>query len=147
MHMQCEGGEESEEMSPDMCESAPCGHTVWFLMWAYNNTRSAVAGCPPHCLVRGEWPGLLIDLLFPMICANTRLRRVPPMLRRCKKASTEDAPKPNANSTMKGTDKGEIMIYLQAQSNWCWETWFGQRLTCFKEKGRWNTDGMEWNTK
>ena len=34
---------------------------------------------------------------------------------------------------MEWTDKKGIMINLQAQSNWCWEIWFWQKLTCFKE--------------
>ena len=43
---------------------------------AYNSMKSAVTGYLPHYLMLGKWPRLLVNLLFPMVCANTHLRRV-----------------------------------------------------------------------
>ena len=56
------------------------------------------------------------------------------MLRRCGVASQEDASRPDTHPK----SKGNILKinYLQAQSNWCRETWIGWRLTHFKEKGK-----------
>ena len=134
--MWCEGRKGPEEVSsPDMHEGMLHGDVAWFLMRAYNSMKSMVTGCLPHCLILREQPELLINLLFPMICVNTcALGESLPVLRRCRKASREDTPKPSANPTTKGTDKGEMMLYLQAQSNWCWEMWCGQRLMCVSRK-------------
>ena len=73
-----EGRRRPEEVSsPDMHEGMLHGDAAWFLTRAYNSTKSMVTGCLPHCLILREQPELLINLLFPTICANTCLRWVP----------------------------------------------------------------------
>ena len=73
--MWCEGGKGSEEVSsPDVHEGTLHGNAARFLMRAYNSTKSMVMGCLPQCLILGNRPELLINLLFPMICANMCLR-------------------------------------------------------------------------
>ena len=37
---------------------------------AYSTTRSAVAGCGPHCLMFGQQPGLPVNFVFPTIGSN-----------------------------------------------------------------------------
>ena len=88
--MQHEGKEESEEMSPpEVHESMPHSDVARFLTRAYNSMKSAVMGYPPHYLMLGKQPRLLVDLLFPMICVNTCPRRVPAYVEEVQKCFKE----------------------------------------------------------
>ena len=53
--MQREGKEESEERSsPEVHENMPHSDAVRFLTQAYDSTKSAVTGYPPHYLMLGK---------------------------------------------------------------------------------------------
>ena len=85
-----EGRRGPEEVSsPDVCEGMPHCDAAQSLTWAYNSTKSMVTGCSPHCLILREWPELLINLLFPTICVNTCLRRVPACVEEVQKSCQE----------------------------------------------------------
>ena len=141
--MQRDGKEESEEVSsPDVHKSTLHGDMVPSLTRPHNGMKTVVMGYLPHYLLLWEWPELLIDL-FPMMRAKTRFRWVPAYVeevwngfkRGCNEAlcpSKNERDRPRRNYD-----------YLQAESNWCREMGIGQRLTCFKEEGRWIVNGTK----
>ena len=63
--------------------------------------ESTVAGCSSHYPMLREQPELLIDLLFPMICANTCLRQVPACVEEVQKSFKRGCTKAQCQSNNK----------------------------------------------
>ena len=117
-------GEESEEaFIPYMCVRVHCMVTCSAkfdvtLQWNEIGSDGMFSPLPP-ALGADQNFWLTFSLRCMWIHVHFRHESLP-MLRRCGRASREDALRPSAHPKTKGTDPEEIMIYLQAQSNWCW---------------------------
>ena len=92
------------------------------LLQTYNSTQSAVMEYSPHYLMFGRQPCLPVDFFFPQLVLKQVDVMSLLMWKKCKRVSKRLMLKPSTNPTVKQTNRSAIMIKLQAQFNWCWET-------------------------